>query len=194
MYNLVLKRRFYSKCALTVIQLRKSIILSCVAFLLAFVFLTPISAVKAEEVEEEPSSADVLKLAEDLEFLMEDATLYDEYDNVIGFNFDLITERFGYIPEMAELEKEVNNSNNVEKTGSCEVVLLAKQSWKSCMISALKDHFGVAIIEVALTGGLWAYLEKKAWKEAAKLLLKIGIGGNAIGAVSFMTWYSVKCL
>ncbi len=98
------------KCALTVIQLRKSIILSCVAFLLAFVFLTPISAVKAEEVEEEPSSADVLKLAEDLEFLMEDATLYDEYDNVIGFNFDLITERFGYIPEMAELEKEVNNS------------------------------------------------------------------------------------
>ncbi|MET1178598.1 hypothetical protein ABG775_11670 [Peribacillus simplex] len=29
-------------------------------------------------------------------------------------------------------------------------------------------------------GGLWAYLEKKSYKEAAKLLIKIGIGGNVI--------------
>ncbi|WP_249597511.1 hypothetical protein [Peribacillus frigoritolerans] len=57
------------------------------------------------------------------------------------------------------------------------------------MLSALKDHFGVA-----MTGGLWAYLEKKAYKEAAKLLVKIGVGGNAIGLASILTWYSARCL
>ncbi|MEW5593526.1 hypothetical protein ABGT24_08205 [Peribacillus frigoritolerans] len=45
-----------------------------------------------------------------------------------------------------------------------------------------------------MTGGLWAYLEKKPYKEAAKLLAKIGVGGNAIGLASFLTWYSARCL
>ncbi|WP_226529793.1 hypothetical protein [Metabacillus niabensis] len=37
-------------------------------------------------------------------------------------------------------------------------------------------------------------MQKKAYKEAAKLLLKIGIGGNIIGLTAFLTWYSAKCL
>ena len=47
------------------------------------------------------------------------------------------------------------------------------------MIGALKDYFGVALVEAALTGGLWGYWKKKAYKEAAKLLVKIGVGTNA---------------
>ncbi|MFS0751732.1 hypothetical protein [Oceanobacillus sp. 1P07AA] len=34
--------------------------------------------------------------------------------------------------------------------------------WKSCMVDALKDHFGIAIVEAAITGGLWAALGKKS--------------------------------
>lgn len=51
------------------------------------------------------------------------------------------------------------------------------------------NHFGVALIliEVAMTGGLWAYLQKKAYKEAAKLL-------NAIGLAATLTWYGTRCL
>lgn len=55
--------------------------------------------------------------------------------------------------------------NNNQSDNSIQP-LAATKTWKRCMISALKDHFGVA-----MTGGLWAYLEKKAYKEAAKLLV-----------------------
>ncbi|MEI2472188.1 hypothetical protein ACIQX3_11465 [Peribacillus frigoritolerans] len=58
------------------------------------------------------------------------------------------------------------------------------------------NHFGVALIliEVAMTGGLWAYLQKKAYKEAAKLLIKIDIGGNAIGLAATLTWHGTRFL
>ncbi len=59
------------------------------------------------------------------------------------------------------------------------IIVVSKGTFKSCMIGALKDYIGVALVEAALTGGLWGYLKKKAYKEAAKLLVKIGVGTNA---------------
>jgi len=130
------------------------------------------------------------KIAKDIEFVMEEAAIYLEND-VVGFDFDKLEDRFGEVEELEELRKEIESSELGNDPKSIE--LAATQSWKSCMIDALKDHFGVALIEAALTGGLWGYLKKKAWKEAAKLLLKIGIGGNAAGLVAVLTYYSGKC-
>ncbi|MGD6846349.1 hypothetical protein [Rossellomorea aquimaris] len=143
---------------------------------------------KEEEVEE---------LAADLEFLMEEAAIYDAEGSVIGFDFEKLEAEFGKVKELDMLEKEINSASrkgNSPMMAASIQPLAAKKTWKGCMIGALKDHFGVAIIEVAMTGGLWAYLEKKAYKEAAKLLIKIGVGGNAIGMVAFLTYYSAKCL
>jgi hypothetical protein len=143
---------------------------------------------KEEEVEE---------LAADLEFLMEEAAIYDAEGSVIGFDFEKLEAEFGKVKELDMLEKEINSESrkgNSPMMAASIQPLAAKKTWKGCMIGALKDHFGVAIIEVAMTGGLWAYLEKKAYKEAAKLLIKIGVGGNAIGMVAFLTYYSAKCL
>ncbi|MFI8578260.1 hypothetical protein ACIGEL_21595 [Rossellomorea aquimaris] len=142
-----------------------------------------------EEVEE---------LAADLEFLMEEAAIYDSEDKVIGFDFAKLEEEFGKVKELDMLEQEINSASieGLKPMMAAQSIqpLAAKKTWKGCMIGAFKDHFGVAIIEVAMTGGLWAYLEKKAYKEAAKLLIKIGVGGNAIGMVAFLTYYSAKCL
>lgn len=142
-----------------------------------------------EEVEE---------LAADLEFLMEEAAIYDSEGRVIGFDFAKLEEEFGKVKELDMLEQEINSASSegliLMLAAQSIQPLAAKKTWKGCMIGALKDHFGVAIIEVAMTGGLWAYLEKKAYKEAAKLLIKIGVGGNAIGMVAFLTYYSAKCL
>jgi hypothetical protein len=140
---------------------------------------------------QESENAEVEQLADDLEFLMEEVAIYGENGNVVNFDFDMLEERFGYSVEFEMLKEEIDAYNATQENNSGEIQLF---SWKSCMISALKDHFGVALVNVAINGGLWAYLEKKAYKEAAKLLVKIGIGGNLIGLTAFLSWYGVTCL
>ncbi|WP_197715128.1 hypothetical protein [Priestia endophytica] len=171
--------------------------LSLLALMLIFLSVGPSASAVSMSKSEESEQVD--ELAEDLEFLMEEAAIYDSENNVVGFHFDKLEDRFGEVEELKMLQQEIESS-------SCELVettttennsvqpLAAKKTWKGCMIDSLKDHFGVAIIEVAMTGGLWAYLEQKAYKEAAKLLIKIGVGGNVIGLAAFLTYYSAKCL
>ncbi|MBU8568305.1 hypothetical protein KM914_18160 [Virgibacillus pantothenticus] len=152
----------------------------------------PISTLAKEQEDPE-----VLKLAEDLEFLMEEAAIYDTNNHLVGFDFEKLENKFGNIKEFNELQQEIENGNSVVCENDEEVMPLAasrKKGWKPCMTEALKDHFGIVAIEAVLTGGFWAYLEKKAYKEAAKLLIKIGIGGNVLGATAFLTYYSAKCL
>lgn len=173
-------------------------LLSFLSFLLIFSMIGPTVASATSESKEKIDSQEVEALAEDLEFLMEKAAIYDADDNLVTFDFDMLSERFGEVKELQILEEEINKVSCKPKvtTGvkGYAVSAAAEGTWGDCMIDALKDHFGIALIEVALTGGLWGYLEKKAYKEAAKLLLKIGIGGNVIGLTAFLTWYSAKCL
>uniref|UniRef100_UPI00402A76B1 hypothetical protein n=1 Tax=Bacillus sp. DX2.2 TaxID=3073452 RepID=UPI00402A76B1 len=65
--------------------------------------------------------------------------------------------------------------------------------WTDCMIGALKDHFGVSAVAAAIEGGLWGYLQKKAYKEAAKLLVKFVIGSNAAGLAATLIYYGSVC-
>lgn len=125
---------------------------------------------------------------------MEEAAIYDEAGNVTNFDFQALENEFGNLEEFQLLEKEIENDSNKNLSNENQITTYATTTWKGCMTEALKDHFGIAVIEAALTGGFWAYLEKKAYKEAAKLLLKIGIGGNIIGLTAFLTYYSAKCL
>lgn len=145
----------------------KTGLLSLIALMLVFLSVGP--SVSAESMSTKESE-EVAKLEKDLKFLMEEEfAIYDSENNVVGFHFDKLEAEFGEIDELKILQQEIESS-------SCELAettvinpiqpLVAKKSWKSCMVASLKDHFGVALIEVAMTGGLWAYLQKKAYKEA----------------------------
>lgn len=169
---------------------QKSTILLSIAFLLSFVLITPV--VNGQQISEE--NIQVEQLANDLEFLMEEAAIYDSQGNLLNFDFDKLEAEFGVIPELQILEKEIiKESLGVNNKSFGVIDTAAKVPFRTCMWSALKDHFGVTMINVAINGGLWKYVEKKAYKEAARLLIKIGIGGNLIGLTAMLTWYTAKC-
>ncbi|EOO56600.1 hypothetical protein IKE_06466 [Bacillus cereus VD196] len=184
------------KCNL---NLQKFVIMLGAFILLFFTSMTPIANAKTIKNQNKK----VEKLAEDLEFIMEKAAIRNSNDKVIDFDFDKLENRFGKLQEFKILKNEINNDklnkheiNQKQCTNISNYNSLQAKSWngwKSCMVDALKDHFGVKIIEIAFEGGLWGYLEKKAYKEAAKLLVKIAVGSNVLGVTSFLVYYGAKC-
>ena len=155
------------------------------SMLIAFVF--PLQAKGAAEfsLEEEEQ---IEELAAQLEYLMEEAYILE--DGIGTFDFEKVEAEFG-----KETRTELERMTVGVETGpsSGPVIIADNPGWKACMIAAIKDHFGVAFVTAALEGGLWAYLEKKAYKEAAKLLVKFAVGTNAVALAGTLIYYGGKC-
>ncbi|RBP00216.1 hypothetical protein [Rossellomorea aquimaris] len=138
-------------------QIGRNTLLVLIALMLIVGMVGPSVSAAPMATEEE-----VEELAADLEFLMEEAAIYDSEGRVIGFDFAQLEEEFGKVKELDMLEQEINSASseglNPMMAAQSQSIqpFAAKKTWKGCMIGALKDHFGVAIIEVAMTGGLWA--------------------------------------
>ncbi|MDM5321092.1 hypothetical protein RGT17_09950 [Bacillus altitudinis] len=112
------------------------------------VVASPIATAKTNANE-----TNVNLLAKDLEFLMERASIYDQNNQLIAFDFEKLRKRFEDKKEFKILENEINkNGMKIEKSSDL-TTQAAKGTWGDCMIDSLKDHFGVAMTEVALTGG-----------------------------------------
>lgn len=145
-------------------------------------------ATSSEEftVEEERQ---IEELAAQLEFLMEEALIIENGERT--FDFEKIENEFG--KEVKDEIKMLTVDAQIWQVQPGAITLAANQPWKDCMVGAIKDHFGVALVTAALEGGLWAYLEKKAYKEAAKLLVKFAVGTNAVGIAGTLIYYGGKC-
>lgn len=139
----------------------------------------------AEEftIEEEKQ---IEELAAQLEFLMEEALITKNGERT--FDFEKIENEFG--KEVKDEIKMLTVDAQVQQGG---ITLAANQPWKDCMVDAIKDHFGVALVTAAMEGGLWAYLDKKAYKEAAKIVVKFAVGTNAVGIAGTLIYYGGKC-
>ncbi len=70
----------------------------------------PTAASAKSESKEEMHNQEVEALAEDLEFLMEEATIYDLDGNLVTFDFDKLSVRFGEVKELQILELEINKA------------------------------------------------------------------------------------
>lgn len=104
------------------------------------------------------------ELATQLEFLMEEALIIKNGERT--FDFEKIENEFGKV-----VKNEIKMLTVDAQVHQGGIALAANQPWKDCMIDAIKDHFGVALVTAALEGGLWAYLEKKLTKKPQNYLL-----------------------
>lgn len=175
-------------------SLKNKFLCTSLALSIGIGFVMPsfsVSAATNISVQSLEEDKQINELAEQLKFLNEEALVIQNGERV--FDFNKIENKYG-----------ANYANNLKN----DIVMIEeindakaknpfhrykRSAWTDCMIDAIKDHFGVAAVTAALEGGLWAYLQKKAYKEAAKLLVKFAVGSNAVGLAGTLVYYGGKC-
>lgn len=145
---------------------------------------SPLSYVHAENysaVETNVDDVAVNNLAEQLA-MIDQATKKDYNGNIQSIDFKMLRNYFGNLEIIDKLEQEFlfNKSN---------------KSWTDCMIDSIKYFVGVNAVNALISGGIKGFIEKKLWKEAAKLILKTFAKSTftVAGVVALLVYYSDKC-
>ena len=181
---------------------RKSFVSVTVLFSLSLLvmLLSPISNVFASESDE------VDKMADDMEFIFEEASKEDNGEIII--DKEKISERFGeeavssisafikmgYGEELTDKDlKDVPKPSDIP-TASQSNGDIQLYSWKSCMIDSVLDATGIGF----LTGGMMELIDKKQWKKLGKEIIKVAgknaLKGGIVGFAASMAWYSATCI
>lgn len=172
----------------------KSMIIFCVSLLVMSVVAPTFNvAVNAQTVSDSEFTAEemekVEEVAEQLEFIYEEAAEVDEQGQIISINFDKIREKYGESEELNQFEKEFKEQQNTSKN----MTTLARSSWTDYMVSSIVDFLGVSGT-YAIGSGIKALITKKAWLAAAKAIVAAVGTTVTVGAVAAtLAYYSVRC-
>lgn len=146
---------------------------------------TSVSVVYASEVA--TSSIELNKeeqeLASALEFMFDNAVVYGKNGEVLDINFQVIYDKYGYSPELAQIEK----------------VIVAEKRMRAdaghCAIVAIQDTLGVSAVAGLLSGGITGLLRKKAAVEIAKLVAKHTAKNIVpVAAAASLIWSFGRCM
>lgn len=175
-------------------SLKNKFLCTSLALSIGIGFVMPsfsVSAATNISVESLEEDKQINELAEQLKFLNEEALVIQNGERV--FDFNKIENKYGanYANNLKNDIVMIEEMNDAKAKNPFH--RYKRSAWTDCMIDAIKDHFGVAAVTAALEGGLWAYLQKKAYKEAAKLLVKFAVGSNAVGLAGTLVYYGGKC-
>lgn len=130
----------------------------------------------------------------DLDIFFNEVVYLDE-NGIEQVDFEKMEKYFG--KEQTENVKAIEQSSiqaeQCDQVSNLSVTRATSGSFSSCMKEALIDYLGVSAVQAMLTGGVWTYFKKKAWKEAAKLAIKLGVGTNAVALAATFMYYGGKC-
>ncbi|MEK4683944.1 hypothetical protein MKY89_30080 [Bacillus sp. FSL W7-1294] len=127
----------------------------------------------------------IVELAEAFQFMHEEAAIYNDKGQIIDFDFNKIEAKYGKHASLDALKQQVESDKS--KNGR------VKRDFVGCIKESLMDFFGVNAVQAAINGGLSYYLEKKLWKEAAKIGVKFFVGSNVAGLAGTLAYYGGKC-
>lgn len=161
--------------------------LSILLLAISLVFPTiinPIHTVKADTISTNQTlTAEEQKLADAIQFMFDNAVIYDNKGNVKDINFDVIYQKYGYSDELANLEKTIRYEKTLRaNAGHCAVV-------------AIQDTLGVSAVTGLINGGIVGLLKRKASAEIAKLVAKYAFKNLVPGATAAaLIWSFGRCM
>lgn len=144
------------------------------------------------------------ELADELEFMFEEAIIQDSQGNPIGLNVEKIEARYGEVPvELQELQNEINKFKQLESQKSNEFTIMINPSGppefggkpdriRACMSKSVKNEWDVLISGSAL-GTFYGYIKGKNFIQAAKLMGKYGVKGTTLGIAGSLSAQYFKC-
>ncbi|MCY9138384.1 hypothetical protein [Peribacillus frigoritolerans] len=157
--------------------------------------LTPIANAKQIENRGQKLSQELTKteekeaqqLADELEYIFEEASIKDENGNLIGFQEDKLVERFGESEDLKEfmelskvLTQEPNNILTQEPNNNGITLLSRQDDVNTCFNKKVKNEYK-SVVSGAIIDEIWVAVITGAYLTAAKKLVKLGIKGTAVG-------------
>lgn len=149
------------------------------------IFAAPIETEVTSDESTSFDEEDVNRIAEVLEYLCENAFIYDENGQIISIDFEAIRAKYGDSKELSEMESLINSAP-------------LQRSFLSCMKDALLDICGVTLVGTIISGTVEKLITQKSWTELAKFLLKHipGLASKYVGVaglVASLVYYAGKC-
>ncbi|MEW5593242.1 hypothetical protein ABGT24_06750 [Peribacillus frigoritolerans] len=172
--------------------MKKRFILFALVFALFTTTFTPLASAKqidinGQNVSQTSEEDQIKQLAEDLEFLFEEAGIRDSEGNLIGFDNDILEKKFGERPELKEF---------LESSAELEPVYYLARSndaVNTCFNKRVKKEYG-AIISGAIIGQIITMALNGEYLQAAKKAVGAGVKGSVYGTMATMMGYLYTCV
>ncbi|MFJ7637869.1 hypothetical protein [Peribacillus sp. NPDC097225] len=123
------------------------------------------------------------KLAEQLEFIYEEASIKDENGNIIGFDFE----------GSATGANNITIGENSSNTGITTMAVPNKNKIDACVQKKIKNAF-METLTLTTINTLLTLAKDKKYKTLAKKLLALGIKGNAPAIALQLLYYNGTCV
>lgn len=173
--------------------MKKKIVSLALVFALFTATFTPLAsakqiAINGQNVSQTSEEDQIKQLAEDLEFIFEEAGIRDSKGILIGFDNDILEKKFG---ERPDLEEFLNASVELETAKFS--TQSKKDAINSCFNKRVKKEYGDIISGAVIGQVISMALDGSFWK-AAKLAIKSGVKGSVYGAMATMMQYLYTCV
>lgn len=147
--------------------------------------ITATYVVQANEISNEQASYfEEKELADALQFMFDNAVVYDSNGLVKDIKFDVVYSKYGRLPELERVEKSIKYEKRLRSgdAGHCATI-------------AIQDTLGVSAINGLLAGGIVGLLQRKAATEIAKLVAKYAFKNLVpAAAAASLIWSFGRCM
>ncbi|WML31733.1 hypothetical protein RCG24_07735 [Neobacillus sp. OS1-32] len=148
---------------------------------------------RAEEISRAEENQ-IQEMAEQLEFIFEDAAIKDSNGNLLTLDFKMIEDNFGSSPELEQLKQDMSlmQSRLIPTKGDKSIISPMDIKVDRCIEKKIKNGIG-EILSVNAIASIVTYIVDGQYKLAAKKLIKLGVKGNAIAIGAQLSYYLIKC-
>ncbi|MCE7792744.1 hypothetical protein K8O68_09985 [Salipaludibacillus sp. CUR1] len=145
--------------------------------------------------------SDAKEVAEQLEFIFEEAAIKDVNGKIIGLDIDMIEEKYGTSTELDQLKQEMNaigmnqDRQLIEQSQQENLIMpnmLIIDFDEACMRSEFNSFIADYSINFAFST-FYQYMLDKEYYKAAKRLIKAGVKGSPWAIAASLTQMAWKC-